>query len=85
MRLDEESFIYSRITYNLFEKMQNNSYVYGFRNCAFELGKAETLWTEYAPNRSITPQRTFVKTWLCGVSSTSIQLCGVAVCQPFIA
>lgn len=40
-RLDEDSFILSPIPYDLFEFMQSEQYVYGYRMCAYEL--AETI------------------------------------------
>lgn len=36
-RLDEDSYLYSPIRYDLFDLMKNNNYVYGYRMCAYEM------------------------------------------------
>ena len=38
MRLDEESFIYSPIAYNIFERMATRGLDYGFRMVSYESG-----------------------------------------------
>ena len=38
LRIDEDSFIFSPINYDIFEYMNQSGFVYGFRLCAYELG-----------------------------------------------
>jgi alpha 1,2-mannosyltransferase len=45
MRMDEDSYIHSPITYDLFDFMQSNNYSYAFRMCAYEL--EVDVWEDY--------------------------------------
>ena len=62
MRMDEDSFLWSPIRYNIFAFMAQNGYEYGYRLASLERdGQAERFHTfirEYALRRSIQP------TWL---------------------
>jgi alpha 1,2-mannosyltransferase len=66
LRLDEDSFIHSPIQYSLFDDMRDNRRVYGFRQCAYEMGDVMTLLSNnetelrtidphFKPYRAITP------------------------------
>jgi Glycolipid 2-alpha-mannosyltransferase len=68
MRMDEESFIYSKINYDVFSFMKQNQYSYGFRQCSFELRHIRPLWAEYRKIRpNISVQRPgFASQDLCG-------------------
>jgi alpha 1,2-mannosyltransferase len=59
-RLDEDSFIHSPIQYDVFDLMQQQEYVYGFRMCSYEMKvtqRMSSLWlkrrAEFEPKRSI--------------------------------
>jgi hypothetical protein len=59
----------------MFDMMTAKSYVYGFRNCAFEMQEVEGLWSKYARSQSITPQRQFFgKGLMCGVSQSLLSV-----------
>lgn len=65
--MDEESFIYSPIKYNIFSQMTEKNWVYGYRSCSFEMKHVDKLWIDYAKKRpSIVPKRNFVEQNLCG-------------------
>ena len=67
MRMDEESFIYSKINYDLFGFMSTNRYDYGFRQCSFEMRHMRPLWEEYTKDHPLKPKREFLSpTDLCG-------------------
>jgi alpha 1,2-mannosyltransferase len=71
MRLDEESFLESPISYNLFDYMAQNDYVYAYRLCSYELGPGMIVWHKYLETFSEsappTPQRNMVGQGLCGL------------------
>lgn len=45
MRMDEDSFLHSPITYDLFDFMRSNNYSYGYRMCSYEMEMG--VWDEY--------------------------------------
>lgn len=47
MRLDEESYLHSPIDYNLFDHMKNHDYVYGFRQCSYEMGPVQQVFKNF--------------------------------------
>uniref|UniRef100_A0A6S8P7Y9 Nucleotide-diphospho-sugar transferase domain-containing protein n=1 Tax=Amphora coffeiformis TaxID=265554 RepID=A0A6S8P7Y9_9STRA len=47
MRLDEDSFLHSPIDYNIFEFMESQRYVYGYRMCSYEMQTAYRMWRRY--------------------------------------
>uniref|UniRef100_A0A7R9ZR45 Hexosyltransferase n=1 Tax=Craspedostauros australis TaxID=1486917 RepID=A0A7R9ZR45_9STRA len=51
MRLDEDSYIHSRIEYDLFDFMNDHSYDYGYRLCAYEMGVALPIWGKWQAKR----------------------------------
>ena len=55
-RLDEDSFIYSPIKYNLFQFMRNNSYQYGYRMCTYELQYIYNEWNKHRRHASLPPE-----------------------------
>ena len=59
-RLDEDSYIHSPIHYDIFDLMESQSYVYGFRMCSYEMPVTRRMWTlykkrfpEFVPQRDI--------------------------------
>ena len=65
-RLDEDSFLHSPIRYDIFEFMQSNQYVYGYRMCAYEMQVTRRMWTLYKKrNPNFQPQRD-VQLEMCG-------------------
>ena len=66
MRMDEESFIHSKIRYNLFDNMTASSYVYGFRSCSYELSRIFPVWNDYIANHTIRPNRPLQRNLGCG-------------------
>lgn len=70
MRLDEDSFIYSPIKYNIFEFMKEHDYNYGYRQCAYVMYEVEKPWKKYLAERksrdsSFEPMRNW-EVDLCG-------------------
>ena len=58
MRLDEDSYIHSPITYDVFELMQSQDYVYGFRMCSYEMHIIRNIWQLYRRNNpNFVPKR----------------------------
>jgi len=69
MRMDEESFIHSKIEYNLFDKMRDNDWSYGYRSCSYEMRHVDKLFLKYQetqPAGSVVAKRDFVGQNLCG-------------------
>jgi alpha 1,2-mannosyltransferase len=65
-RLDEDSFIHSPITYDIFDFFSSNQYVYGYRMCAYEMAVARRMWTWWRTKRpDFTPRREFTED-MCG-------------------
>jgi hypothetical protein len=60
-RLDEDSFVHSSISYNMFDYMEQRDYVYGYRLCTYEMWEIFTEWQAFAsitpPMRPITPDK----------------------------
>ena len=60
MRLDEDSFIWSRISYNIFTFMKSNNLDYGYRQVAWESGFTgeyfHTVIREYLQQQGLRPQ-----------------------------
>lgn len=68
-RLDEDSYIHSPIWYNMFEMMEANQYVYGFRMCAYELRVAKRMWVWWNRQQPKDKPTWFQREWepdLCG-------------------
>ena len=58
MRLDEDSYIHSPIEYDIFDLMEKEQYVYGFRMCSYEMHIIRNIWQLFRRNnRVFTPQR----------------------------
>jgi len=69
MRMDEESFIYSKIDYNMFTEMETQGYQYGYRSCSYEMKHVDKMWQNYVQQpgkHAIQPKRPFVGRNLCG-------------------
>lgn len=70
MRLDEDSFIYSPIKYNIFDFMKEHDYNYGYRQCAYVMYEVEKPWKKYlAERKSRDPSFEPIRNWeldLCG-------------------
>lgn len=66
MRMDEESFLWSKISYNLFAQMEGNQYQYGFRSCSYEMHHVDRLWGRYQQTSNVVPKRKFSGERLCG-------------------
>jgi len=65
-RLDEDSFIHSPISYDIFEFFRSNQYVYGFRLCAYEMQVTQRMWTWWKRrDPTFVPQRD-VDLQMCG-------------------
>ena len=45
MRFDEDSFLRSKLDYDIFDYMKNNDYNYGFRLCSYEMQVTQRIWT----------------------------------------
>jgi alpha 1,2-mannosyltransferase len=63
LRLDEDSFLHSPIPYDMFDMVQRNNYVYGYRMCSYEMKKSRFLWnawakrhSDFVPHRAMAPQ-----------------------------
>jgi hypothetical protein len=61
-RLDEDSYLHSAISYDVFDFMKNNGYVYGFRMCSYELmytQRMSRLWNKSraATSSNFVPRR----------------------------
>lgn len=56
MRLDDDSFIFSPINYNVFDFMKKRGYNYGFRACSYEMQSIRKAWWAYAENNSNIPE-----------------------------
>jgi hypothetical protein len=59
-RLDEDSFIHSPISYDIFKLFEAEKYVYGYRMCAYEMKVAQRMWSwwkkqnaKFAPHREL--------------------------------
>jgi hypothetical protein len=66
LRLDEDSYIHSPITYNIFDFMQSNNYVYGFRMCSYEMKIIRIIWQLFRrQNPNFTPKRN-IDYGMCG-------------------
>jgi alpha 1,2-mannosyltransferase len=46
-RLDEDSFIHSKISYDIFDLFASKRYVYGYRLCAYEMAVARRMWSRW--------------------------------------
>jgi hypothetical protein len=67
MRMDEESFIYSKIEYNMFQEMETQGYEYGYRSCSYEMKHVDKMWQGYQRKHpAVKPKRQFVGQNLCG-------------------
>lgn len=73
MRMDEESYIYSPIRYDVFSFMKTHGYSYGFRLCSFEMKHMKSLWQEYKKQFLVKTQQplkmerpSFLQDDLCG-------------------
>lgn len=65
-RLDEDSFIHSTISYDIFEFFRSNQYVYGFRLCAYEMQVTQRMWTWWKRrDPTFVPQRD-IDLQMCG-------------------
>ncbi|KAL7579773.1 hypothetical protein ACA910_021909 [Epithemia clementina (nom. ined.)] len=65
-RLDEDSLIHSPIQYDVFDFMEANRYVYGYRMCAYEMQVTRRMWTLFKKqNHNFQPQRD-VDLQMCG-------------------
>lgn len=67
LRLDEDSFLHSPISYNIFHYMRQHEHVYGFRLCTYEM--ASMKWAFSALTRNLTsrtPQRP-IDPEMCGI------------------
>ena len=47
MRMDEESFIHSPISYDLFHYMSEHDYFYAFRQCSYEMNAIQRMFHNY--------------------------------------
>ena len=67
MRMDEESYIHSGISYNLFDHMVSQGYEYAFQQCSYEMGSMGQVWTNYTKaNPHVVPLQTFTSKRPCG-------------------
>jgi hypothetical protein len=56
MRMDDDSFLRSKVTYNIFEHMQKHRFLYGFRQIACEAGTTPGFMVvEYIKEKEIRP------------------------------
>jgi alpha 1,2-mannosyltransferase len=46
-RLDEDSFVRSKISYDIFDFFASNRFVYGYRMCAYEMKVAQRMWKRW--------------------------------------
>lgn len=66
MRMDEESYIHSSIEYNMFEMMESKDYVYGFRQCSYEMGAVQSVFKQFNKETDYPIQREFTGGGMCG-------------------
>jgi hypothetical protein len=67
MRLDEESYIHSPIEYDLFQNMKDHDYVYGFRQCSYEMSVVQGVFQQFMKkNNKIPIHRNFRRGPICG-------------------
>ena len=67
MRMDEESYIHSVISYDLFDHMVLQGYEYAFRQCSYEMGSVGQVWADYTKaNPQVVPLRMFTAKRPCG-------------------
>lgn len=57
LRLDEDSFLHSPISYNIFDYMRQHEHVYGFRLCTYEMASMKWAFSTLTRNLTTTPQR----------------------------
>jgi len=66
-RMDEDSFLHSRIDYDVFDLMGTQGYVYGFRMCSYEMKVAQRMWTWWGKRHAdFVPQRE-LDLRMCGI------------------
>jgi len=51
-RLDEDSYLHSPIRYDVFDQMEANNYVYGFRMCAYEMRVTQRILAIFKRKRA---------------------------------
>ncbi|CAB9521584.1 Glycolipid 2-alpha-mannosyltransferase [Seminavis robusta] len=51
-RLDEDSYLHSPIRYDMFDFMKRNSYVYGYRMCAYEMKVTQRIQKRFRQKRA---------------------------------
>jgi hypothetical protein len=66
MRFDEDSFLHSKVEYDVFDFMSKNDYNYGFRLCSYEMVVTQRIWRLWRSGKSSAPIRD-IDLDMCGV------------------
>jgi len=56
MRFDEDSYLRSQLSYDVFDYMKNNDYNYGFRLCSYEMQVTQRIWKIWRKTSKGSPQ-----------------------------
>jgi hypothetical protein len=66
LRIDEDSFILSKIEYDIFDYMKVNEFVYGYRMCAYEMEYNRYIAPWFNNWKRKTPMKREITRDLCG-------------------
>mmetsp|Transcript_34027 Transcript_34027/g.82501 ORF Transcript_34027/g.82501 Transcript_34027/m.82501 type:complete len:1245 (+) Transcript_34027:40-3774(+) len=67
MRFDEDSYLHSPIQYNIFDFMEKNKYLYGFRLCAYEMQVTQRIWRLWRRRKNNPKPIRDIELEMCGI------------------